>query len=344
MKNRTIEVSVLKTLSNINVFDDNIIPIIEVIQEKTRSNMKKNFFEELEESLAQTENFKIIVDIYKSTKLRSTTDSIREYLTKVNRQENFGINELLKLKHLNKRIIPTISYLPDSYNIIRLSKDTTTLRDNYPHLAFRFKAQEFDSVFNKLKSYITASDFVILDIEAAPHTSPVFKHLYQTIAKFRENINFKSIIVNANRPNTLFNVHMVDKEPIAEIDNSLREMYNLSVMKKFDGFGDYACINASLPSTGGTISPAGIYYSYENNFFIAFKGRQPLLSEFSDYIAPSIIQSNYWKEFNETHHKNCPGCKEIHDIAIGTKNGKNQGLWKAITMLHYIYTMREKQP
>lgn len=344
MKNRTIEVSVLKILSNISVFDNNIVPMIEIIQEKTRSNMKKDFFEELEEILVQSGNYKIIVDIYKSTKLRSTTESIREYLTKVNRQEHFGVNELLRLKHLNNRVIPAISYLPDSYNITQLINDINTLRHNYPHLAFRFKAQEFDSVFDKLKDYIIADDFVILDIDAAPHTSPVFKRLYQTIAKFKENIKLKSIILNANRPDTLFNVHMVDKEPIAEIDNSLREMYNLPVMKKFDGFGDYACINASLPSTGGTISPAGIYYSYDNNFFIAFKGRQPLLSEFTDYIAPSIIQSPYWEEFDDTHHEKCPGCKDIYNITLGAKNGKNQGIWKSISMLHYIYTMHEKQP
>ena len=75
---------------------------------------------------------------------------------------------------------------------------------------------------------------------------------------------------------------MADKEPIAQIDNSLKELYNTSIMNKFDGFGDYACIVASLPSTGGAISPAGVYYSNDNNFFVAFKGRTAQLSEFPE--------------------------------------------------------------
>lgn len=59
---------------------------------------------------------------------------------------------------------------------------------------------------------------------------------------------------------------MVNGEPIASIDNSLKDMYSSSTLNKFDGFGDYASIVASLPSSGGTISPAGVYYSNENNF------------------------------------------------------------------------------
>lgn len=134
---------------------------------------------------------------------------------------------------------------------------------------------------------------------------------------------------------------MIDGEPIAEIDNSLKELYSSAYMNKFDGFGDYAGISASLPSTGGAISPVGIYYSNENNYFIAYKGRAPQLSEFPLYIAPQIVNSEYWKEYGEAHHKKCPGCLEIEAIVGGIKSGRNQAQWKMITMLHYIYTMYE---
>lgn len=134
---------------------------------------------------------------------------------------------------------------------------------------------------------------------------------------------------------------ILDGEPIADIDNSLKELYSTVYMHKFDGFGDYACISAALPSTGGAISPVGIYYSNENNYFVAYKGRAPQLSEFPTYIAPRIIESEYWKEFSDTHHENCAGCKEITEIVSGAKSGRNQAQWKMITMLHYIYTMSE---
>lgn len=152
---------------------------------------------------------------------------------------------------------------------------------------------------------------------------------------------FTSVIINANRPESLANKDMIDGEPIAEIDNSLKELYSSAYMNKFDGFGDYAGISAPLPSTGGAISPVGIYYSNENNYFIAYKGRAPQLSEFPLYIAPKIVNSEYWKEYGEAHHKKCPGCLEIEAIVGGIKSGRNQAQWKMITMLHYIYTMYE---
>ena len=66
-----------------------------------------------------------------------------------------------------------------------------------------------------------------------------------------------------------------------------------------------------------------------------------MLSEFPEYIAPSIVASEYWEEFDQEHHEKCPGCYEISQILSGEKSGKNQAQWKMIAMLHYIYTMYE---
>lgn len=154
----------------------------------------------------------------------------------------------------------------------------------------------------------------------------------------RKEKEFITFIINANRPLDLYNKNIVDGEPIEEIDNSLLEMYGLATYYKFDGFGDYACVTNTLPSTGGSISPAGIYYSLEGNFFVGYKGRSPSLLEFSDYIAPSIMASEYWLEFDKKHHLNCPGCIKIQ-TAANNATGKSQGIWKGITMSHYIYSV-----
>ena len=45
MKNRTVEVSVLRQLSMMGVFDNTVIPMIELVQERTRSNMKNSFLQ-----------------------------------------------------------------------------------------------------------------------------------------------------------------------------------------------------------------------------------------------------------------------------------------------------------
>ena len=68
MKNRTVEVGVLQQLSAIGVFDDNVIPLIELVQKKTRNNNKNTFIQDLTKILSDAQNMRIMVDFYKSTK------------------------------------------------------------------------------------------------------------------------------------------------------------------------------------------------------------------------------------------------------------------------------------
>ena len=341
MKNRTVEISVLQQLGAMHVFDGDVIPLVELIQERTRSNNKNTFIQDLCNLLENSPKMHVMVDFYKSTKLRSTTDAIREYVTMSVRFPDFGERELIPLTPYCERVVPVISYLHESISLERIKMETIQFRNNFPRVAFRIKVQEFDHVFSCVETLISSGDYLILDIESASHMSPVFKKIYKRIAESKRKLGFTSVIINAHRPEGLTNKEMLDGEPIADIDNSLKELYSTVYMHKFDGFGDYACISAALPSTGGAISPVGIYYSNENNYFVAYKGRAPQLSEFPTYIAPRIIESEYWKEFSDTHHENCAGCKEIAKIVSGAKSGRNQAQWKMITMLHYIYTMFE---
>lgn len=342
LKNRTIEMSVLSQLAEIGVFNStSVLPLVELIQEKTRSNNKNTILDDLAELLNVNSSMTLMIDFLKSTKLNSTTDAVRNYVTLSTRQVDFCIEEMCKLSSFSQRVIPVISYLSENPSLNRITYEVSEYRKTFPRVAFRIKTQDFENIFSHVENLITEKDIVLLDIESSSHMNPVFKKIYKRISDSKKQRNFISVVGNANRPETLTNKSMADKEPIAQIDNSLKELYNTSIMNKFDGFGDYACIVASLPSTGGAISPAGVYYSNDNNFFVAFKGRTAQLSEFPDYIAPSIVASEYWEEYTDKHHKNCPGCQEILSILAGVKSGKNQGQWKMITMLHYIYTMYE---
>lgn len=342
LKNRTVEMSVLSQLAGIGVFDNtNILPLVELIQEKTRTNNKNTIIDDLSELLSEAPQMSLMIDFLKSTKLNNTTDAIRNYVTQSTRQVEFCIEEMLKFKAHSARVIPVISYLSDNVSLDRITHEATEYRKTFSRIAFRIKTQDFEHIFSHVESIINENDLLLLDIESSSHSNPVFKKIYKRIADSKKMKKFISVVINANRPETLTNKSMAHGEPIAQIDNSLRESYSLTMMNRFNGFGDYACIVASLPSTGGTISPAGVYYSNENNFFVAYTGRTPHLSEFPEYIAPSIVNSEYWSEFEDEHHEKCPGCQEITAIINGDKSGKNQAQWKMITMLHYIYTMYE---
>lgn len=61
MKNRTVEVGVLQQLSAIGVFDDNVIPLIELVQKKTRNNNKNTFIQDLTKILSDAQNMRIMV-------------------------------------------------------------------------------------------------------------------------------------------------------------------------------------------------------------------------------------------------------------------------------------------
>lgn len=342
LKNRSVEMSVLFQLAQVGVFNSGtVLPLIELIQEKTRSNSKNTILDDLAELLDTNSEMSLMIDFLKSTKLNRTTDAVRNYITLSTRQMDFCTREISKLNFYADRVVPVISYLNETPSLERITYEVSEYRKKFARIAFRVKTQDFENIFSHIESLLREKDIVLLDIEAASHMNPVFKKIYKRISDSKKRKKFISVIINSNRPESLTNKSMADGEPIAQIDNSLKELYNTSYMNKFDGFGDYACIVSSLPSTGGAISPAGIYYSNDNNFFVAYRGRTAQLSEFKDYIAPSIVNSEYWSEYTDEHHEKCLGCQEIHAILNGVKNGKNQGQWKMITMLHYIYTMYE---
>lgn len=335
IKNRSIEISVIRELVNIGL-SEKTIPMFEIIQEKTRSNSSKNYIEELKDIFNQkTKNF--FLDIPKINVTASTSEQIKTFMTKVNRQKDYAYEEMLKCKNI-EGIIPVLSFgvkvIVESDEVI---EDLIRLQKKFLKVAIRLTPVQCNKMAKISMLPLRKEDFFILDIDDKGHTNPAFKKLYREIQEFKNKIGFLSFLINANRPSNFYNKNIIDGEPIEEIDNSLLEMYHLSSYK-FDGFGDYACITNALPGTGGAISPAGIYYSKDGNFFVGYKGRAPSLSEFVDYIAPTIIDSIYWKEYTEEHHDICPGCKKIKAIKEGG-SGRSQGLWKGITMSHYIYTV-----
>ena len=106
LKNRTVEVSVLQQLSQIGVFDHSIITLVELIQERTRSNMKNTFFDELISIMEAAPKMQVMLDFYKFTRLQKTSDAISAYITRTVRQPDFIQRELYKIVQFHYRVIP----------------------------------------------------------------------------------------------------------------------------------------------------------------------------------------------------------------------------------------------
>jgi len=115
LKNRTVEMSVLSQLAEIGVFNStSVFPLVELIQERTRSNNKNTILDDLAELLNINSSMTLMIDFLKSTKLNSTTDAVRNYVTLSTRQADFCIEEMCKLGSFSQRVIPGISYLREN--------------------------------------------------------------------------------------------------------------------------------------------------------------------------------------------------------------------------------------
>lgn len=338
LKNRTIEMSVIRTLVAQGLHESTI-PLFEIIQEKSRSNTKKTYIDELKEIFSNNES-SFFLDFPKLDITASTSKSVQEFVVKVNRQRSFVAEQFKLCKGING-IIPVVSFRKkDVVPLGKIAAEIAALRPEFERIALRLTPAQTGGMKDFASYGLSDEDYFFLDIDDNNHTNPVFSNIYQVLVDAKSRRTVKTIIINSHRPTTLLNKNISDNEPIQEIDNSLLGLYSSSPYQ-FDGFSDYASITNALPTSGGSITPAGIYYSYAHNYFVGFRGRGQSLDEFQNHIAPSIIKSSYWDEFDENHHNTCPGCKKIQEIVHGESSGKSQGLWKGITMGHYIYSLDE---
>lgn len=63
LKNRTVEMSVLSQLAGMGVFDNsNILPLVELIQERTRTNNKNTIIDDLSKLLNESPQMSLMID------------------------------------------------------------------------------------------------------------------------------------------------------------------------------------------------------------------------------------------------------------------------------------------
>lgn len=327
LKNRQIETKILKSILSSNEYEY-VFPIIEMIKWKSMSNKTIDFIEEIELINPINEYF---IDIVRAPSKSTYGSIIVEYLLDVSKKKNYA---MLFMKIVNtKKGIPLISLSHDFY----FSNDD--LKKLFEHLEKKPKAirlhldyyHYFD--FSILDSF-SKRDYFFFDIGEQDINSSTLRVLYKTVTRYKRNTNV--VILNSPRPE-FPNLEIIDNEIIMKINNSAFEDFSA---RNFDGFGDYASSTGVMPTTGGAISPAAVFYHLKENVFYGFRGGRDL-DQFNYHIIPSIMESSAWICLSTEHIDNCPGCKMILDIRNGVENGRSQGKWKGISMDHYIYSINE---
>jgi hypothetical protein len=192
--------------------------------------------------------------------------------------------------------------------------------------------------FQEVSNVVRDNDIILLDIDDDSHTNPVFTPLYQHIERLQHTRNCLTVLIRSAINMDIHNRNLIDDQPIPQADNSLLTAYT---NYNFSAFGDFAGIKKDALTEGGTISPGVIYYSWQNNCYIGFRGRTQDITEFTNHIVPSLMASAYLLNYSRHHQHNCPGCMIIRSIAAGGESGDSQAKWKRISSMHYVYTMEE---
>ena len=313
------------------------MPLIEIVKPSPNGNLKGTFGEIYQSELNHI-SVPFMIDFPTHLNTSKTEAAIQNFLRPLQVNQQAKNNALLSLSHIHN-VIPVISYNPVvPYQPNSIVNDATLLRKTYRRLAFRVFDRNINSIINDIERIITTHDILVFDIDDAPHGSPALQTKYQRILQVKQNKNCQTVVTRSAIPSNIYNTGLIDDTPITSIDNSLLTAY---LGYHFDAFGDFAGLKNDLPSTGGTISPGLIFYSWHTNTFVGYKGRTKNLSEFQTHIGPMLINSTYWGNYSQSHHQNCPGCKKIQAIVSRQITSGNQATWKGITLAHYLYTMEE---
>lgn len=314
------------------------LPLIEIVKEKFNSRSKGTFESEYTKSLKEFSHpFMIDFPMYLSLTTR-TQREVASFLRPIQSSPPQRLAKFRELKSL-KNMIPVVSYNPrTAYTADTIVREAENLRTIFSRLAFRLFIQGATLAISDITKVAVPGDIIIFDLDDAHHRNPALRPIYNSIANLGTNHGCSTVIVRTAIDQSITNVGLDNGQIVPQADNSLLSDYN---SYGFHAFGDYAGVKKDPLQEGGTISPGFIYYSWSDNCYIGYNGLTRSLSEFEDHIAPSVVNSIYWRNYTNNHHATCPGCSIIQSIISGNESGKHQGKWKGISISHYIYTMEE---
>lgn len=314
-----------------------VLPLIEIVQEVPRAKNNADFGIDYTTELSQLHR-PVIVDFPTYEKIGvSLKPEVQNFLRPIQASPQQRVTRFQRLASV-VGLIPAVSYATQApYVPGTIEQLAKALRPVFGRLAFRLFDYAFAAALLGVTRVAQVGDIVVLDLDDAPYGNPALLTKYAQVNALQSK-GCTTVLIRSVIPDALANTTLLDDQPVTKIDNSLCTAYQ---GYGFNAFGDFGGIRKDLPRTGGTVSPGFIFFSWQGTLSIGYKGRIQDLSEFKRHIVPSVLASQYYRQFGTAHHNACPGCKRVNSIATGPDTGKSQGLWKRIAMMHYLYTMEE---
>jgi hypothetical protein len=337
-RGRQQEFIVLRNFS----FGEKIMPLIEIIKEKDRSNNPLAPHEIILELVESVSANKIAIDlpVYLSLST-STADEVIKFYRKVISSVTERIKFFNSLSSQNDKIIPVISSLlfqTGEVETIKIQYDS--LKEVYPCIAIRLFFNGFNETkADVLKCALRANDFIIFDLDTVPVSNPIIRK-YSNEFKKELPDTFKVLVRSAINTD-IQNVKLPEGDVIGEADNSLLEQFKAY---SFNAFGDYVGIKKDEMPAGGGISPGFIFYDPLDNVYYGYKGDIRKLQEFEKKIVPQVLSSNVvnriLNEKPQYLNDENKGYKTLLNIQAHEESGKSQAKFKKISMEHYLHCIK----
>jgi len=329
-----------KTLDDVAI-SNKILPMIEIVQEKRKSTMKTDCFNEIN-SFATNSNTKLLVDFPLYIKMKNNTlSNVRNFLSPLLANPQLRINEFMKI--VNPNITPVISYNPNMplFNSGSVSYEINQLRPIFGQLGLRIFSTHAQAALDEADGLLRPGDIILVDLGEDSHSNPIFSSYFQFIHQFAKKHNCKTVLIRSVINPSITNTGLTNNSVVTSLDNSLLNDYTTL---GFDAFGDYCGIKKDELTDGGMPSPGCIFYHWWNNAYYGHKGVYKQPKTFTTMVTSSLISSTEWNDYqtNSTSHRlNCPGCMGVSKIHATGQGGDSAPKWKVMMSSHYLHTMEE---
>lgn len=329
-----------KALEDVS-FSNKILPLVEIVQEKRRSNMAINCIEEIKNYL-HTSNTPLLIDFPLYIKFQTNTlANVRDFIGPLIADPKLRLDHFKSF--IGTRIIPVVSYNPNTpiFPTGDVAHEINELRKYFDRIALRLYTSHAQSVLSEADGLLRENDIIIVDIDDESHTNPIFTRYFSFVQAIASKHRCKTVLLRAVLGHDVTNTGLTNNQIVNRLDNSHLKDYS---GYGFNAFGDYCGIKKDLLTDGGMPSPGCIFYHWWTNAYYGHKGIYKQPATFTTMVVPSLTTSNQWNDYgthSSSHQANCPGCRAIANIATTGQGGNTAPKWKIMIMSHYLQTMEE---
>lgn len=321
------------------MFDDNIMPLIEMISLKIgRTEYTVSEIVEIYDHYFKSGYF-IDFFVFSEKNYRPFDPKQVPFSLEIRDESNFRYLEDLLMKVAgSKRGIPVISIKRARSFILdqdKIELIVEKMQANCEKIAVRIESDLFDDYYDIVHKLLRASDYLFYDI----NENSIEANYFDVEKIKKTKAQYEIIVIHSPRKRRHNNGSYIDGGLTGLIDNTLRNEY---LVHGFSGFADYAGLKDALPTEGGGHQGAALgmfYINQENKFFTVVNKDTKKGVKGHKYVLNLLFDAHHQRRLNDK--KDCPAFYYMKAVLVDRGKSGSWGQWKYITMLRYISQIKK---